>query len=215
MTTQTDEPNAPTDRQPRHPRRRARPVLRLLARHQPARRSALPGAAWSAAMPANLPDGPFTDMGTLLSIQQLVRSQHQCLIAEIAFDPDVPARRRPVHLRQARAAQPRRSSTSRTPACSPSRRAPQTFEIRPTPAGRPVGFPHDELMIEWGDVPAGSSASIYLPASSASDILAIADQTYTSHRLTAPMRTRSVARPKASPMSPSRPGSRPRTSPDC
>ena len=45
-----------------------------------------------------------------------------------------------------------------------SRRAPQTFEIRPTPAGRPVGFPHDELMIEWGDVPAGSTGNLYLPA---------------------------------------------------
>lgn len=30
--------------------------------------------------PANIPDGPFTGMGTLLSIQQLVRSQHQCAV---------------------------------------------------------------------------------------------------------------------------------------
>jgi hypothetical protein len=64
-----------------------------------------------------------------------------------------------------------------------SRRAPQTFEIRPTPAGRPVGFPHDELMIEWEDVPAGSVANFYLPATTADEILRIAAQTYTSHRL--------------------------------
>ena len=136
-------------------------------------------------VPANLPDGPFVNMGTLHSIQQLVRSQHQCLIAEIAFDPDViPPGADPSDLRQARAAQPdlRERPESRRVGHAPR---PQTFEIRPTPAGRPVGFPHDELMIEWGDVPAGSSASIYLPASSASDVLAIADQTYTSHRLTA------------------------------
>ena len=36
--------------------------------------------------PANLPDGPFTGTGQLLSIQQLVRSLHQCLIVELDLD---------------------------------------------------------------------------------------------------------------------------------
>ena len=38
--------------------------------------------------PADIPAGPFTGMGTLQSIQQLIRSTHQCLIAEISFAPD-------------------------------------------------------------------------------------------------------------------------------
>lgn len=48
----------------------------------------------------------------------------------------------------------------------------QTFEIRPTPSTLPVGQKLDELMIDWGDVPAGSSASIYLPAVNADDVIA-------------------------------------------
>ena len=38
--------------------------------------------------PANIPTGPFTGMGALQSIQQLVRSAHQCLIAEINYSLD-------------------------------------------------------------------------------------------------------------------------------
>ena len=36
--------------------------------------------------PGNLPDGPFVGAGPLLSIQQHIRSLHQCLIAEINLD---------------------------------------------------------------------------------------------------------------------------------
>jgi hypothetical protein len=41
----------------------------------------------------------------------------------------------------------------------------------------------DELMITWGTTPAGSTASIYLPGASASDILALADAMYPYHTL--------------------------------
>jgi hypothetical protein len=136
-------------------------------------------------IPANLPDGPFVNMGTLHSIQQLVRSQHQCLIAEIAFDPDVIPPGADPSISDKLAQRNLTFVNVPNPGVLATRRAPQTFEVRPTPPGRPVGFPHDELMIEWGDVPAGSTASIYLPATGAADILTIADRTYTSHRLTA------------------------------
>jgi hypothetical protein len=39
-------------------------------------------------------------------------------------------------------------------------------------------------MIDWNNIPSGSSAQIYLPAVSAETVLAMADRLYTSHRLT-------------------------------
>jgi hypothetical protein len=135
-------------------------------------------------VPANLPDGPFTNMGTLLPIQQLVRGQHQCLIAEIAFDPDVIAPGTDPSISDKLAQRNLTFVNVPNPGVLASRRAPHTFEIRPTPSGRPVGFPHDELMIDWGDVPAGSTGNLYLPAVAAADIISIASQTDPAHRLT-------------------------------
>jgi hypothetical protein len=43
----------------------------------------------------------------------------------------------------------------------------------------------DELMITWGNAPQGSVASIYLPAVSSADVIALADTMYVRHRLTA------------------------------
>ena len=55
---------------------------------------------------------------------------------------------------------------------------PQTFDVRPSPAlattpGDLLEYP-DELMIDWGDTPAGSTASIYWPQVAATDVLALA-----------------------------------------
>jgi len=58
----------------------------------------------------------------------------------------------------------------------------QTFQIRPTPSALPAGETVDELMIDWSGLPAGSSASIYLPAVSADDVLALASGMYVTHR---------------------------------
>lgn len=134
-------------------------------------------------VPANLPDGPFTNMGKLLSIQQLARSQHQCLIAEIAFDPDAIPPGADPSISDKLAQRNLTFVNVPNPGALASRQAPQTFEIRPTPADRPVGFPHDELMIDWGDAPAGSTGKLYLPAVPAADIIAIADQTDPAHRI--------------------------------
>ena len=64
-----------------------------------------------------------------------------------------------------------------------SRRVPQTFEVKPTAPDLPAGVMPDELMIEWNEIPAGSSAQIYLPAVSAAEVVATADTLYTSHLL--------------------------------
>ena len=83
--------------------------------------------------PADIPDGPFNAFNPLVSVQQLVRSQHQCLLAEIAFDPDpIPAGADPStsdKLAQRNLA----FVPVPNPGVDPSRIAPQTLEIRPSP----------------------------------------------------------------------------------
>ena len=117
--------------------------------------------------PADIPAGPFTGMGNLQSIQQLIRSTHQCLIAEISFAPD------PVQPGSDPSNSDKLAQRNLTliPAPNPgtpeSRRVPQTMLIRPTAPALPLGLPADELMVDWGDVPAGATAQLYLPAASA------------------------------------------------
>jgi hypothetical protein len=60
-----------------------------------------------------------------------------------------------------------------------SRRIPQTFEIRPSATKED----HDELMIDWGNVPEGSTATLYLPDIAVNDILLLASRKYRTHRL--------------------------------
>ncbi len=129
-------------------------------------------------------NGPFTNEGTLFPIQQWARSAHQCLICEISFDPD------PI----TPPADPSNSGFlaqrnlafvgDPNPGVDASRRAPQTFEIQPSPAklladGRP-----DELMIDSSSLPDGGAAELYLPSLSADEILSWASRLYTTHSLT-------------------------------
>lgn len=134
--------------------------------------------------PTNLPDGPFVGMGTLLPIQQLVRSAHQCLITEIAFDPDpIPGYADPST--SDKLAQRNLTFVNvPNPGVADSRRVPQTFEVRPTPASLPADLSVDELMITWEDIPDGSVAHAYLPGTAADEILALASDLYSTHLLT-------------------------------
>ena len=132
-----------------------------------------------------IPNGPFNVSAPLFSIQELVRSRHQCLLAEISFDPD------PIPLGVDPSDSDKLAQRNLAfvevpnPGAPHSRLAPQTFEVRPTPARLAQGLPGDELMIEWGKTPAGSTASVFLPDVSAAEVIAIADRTYTTHRLSA------------------------------
>jgi murein tripeptide amidase MpaA len=133
-------------------------------------------AAVLPASPASAA-GPFTPT---LSVQDAIRGKHQCLVAEINLDPPEP-----------------QIATGATPAVSDKlaqrnltiigvaspHQVPQTFDIKPTVAPLPPGQRPDELMIDWGGVPAGSRASIYLPGTSAQTILGMADRLYTRHGL--------------------------------
>ena len=121
--------------------------------------------------PANIPDGPFSGFNPLVSIQQLVRSQHQCLIAEIAYDLDpIPANADP-SISDKLAQRNLAFVNVPNPGVEPSRIAPQTFEVRRSPLTLKVDNRPDELMIDWRSVPAGTTASFYLPGTTAAAIL--------------------------------------------
>lgn len=131
--------------------------------------------------PQNL-DGPF-DAASLQTVQQLMRNQHQCLVAEIAFDPDPiqpdtsPANSGPLAQRNLS------WSASGNPGQTASRRIANTFEMRATPAKRAQAEPPDELMIDWGNVPAGSAATIYWPAIDAAALQRLATSLYGANRI--------------------------------
>src|SRR5207237_258524 len=46
-----------------------------------------------------------------------------------------------------------------------------------------TGDPPDELMIQWGNVPRGSDAAVYIPGTSAAKVLEMAGELYPTHRL--------------------------------
>lgn len=133
-----------------------------------------------ALVPGTNVDGPFTNPGNpALSIQQsILRNLHQCLIAEIAFDPvPIPLGRDPSNwdkLAQRNLAWSDAGSAT----------AVTTFEVRATPFGLQAGELPDELMIDWGSLPKEAVASIYLPAADTDEILALAGRIYTAQSLT-------------------------------
>jgi hypothetical protein len=126
-------------------------------------------------------DGPFG--GSLQSILSLVRNAHQCLVAEIAFDPDVipggatPSTSDKLALRNLSLVE------SDNPGGVESRRIPNSFEVRPTPAAHAAGGFHDELMIDWGNVPLGSVARVYLPDTGPDEVLDLARRLYRGRAL--------------------------------
>jgi hypothetical protein len=126
-------------------------------------------------------DGPFG--GTLQSVLSLVRNAHQCLVAEIAFDPDtIPASATPST--SDKLAQRNLSLVaSDNPGGVESRRIPNTFEVRPTPVGHSNAGFHDELMIDWGNLPHGSVARVYLPDTAPDQVLDLAKSLYRARGL--------------------------------
>jgi hypothetical protein len=131
---------------------------------------------WMAGVPQL--DGPYTGGGPLVSILQLMKATHQCLVAEIAYDPDpIAAGLDPSN--SDKLAQRNLSFINiPNPGLEHSRVAPQSLEIKPSravllPDNRP-----DELMISWGNTPHGSTAQIYLPAVQADEIIGWARKLY-------------------------------------
>ena len=126
-------------------------------------------------------DGPFG--GALQSVLSLIRNAHQCLVAEIAFDPDVIGSGSTPGSSDKLAQRNLSLIASDNPGEAASRRIPNTFEVRPTPAAHAAAGFHDELMIDWGNVPDGSVARIYLPDTAPDEVLDLAKRLYRAGRL--------------------------------
>lgn len=121
-------------------------------------------------------NGPFS--GTLDSVMQLMMGAHQCIVAQIVYDeaPIIPGATPSTSdkLAQRNIA----FTTIENPGALGSRTAAHTFEIRPTIATPDADHGPDELMIDWRNVPRGTTASIYLPQVPAEDVLALAGKYY-------------------------------------
>ena len=127
-------------------------------------------------------DGPYPS-GTRMSIQDLVRYQHQCLVAEIAFDPAPVSSGANPSTSDKLAQRNLAIVQSANPGITGSRRIPHVFEIRrnrtkPETEGEP-----DELMIEWGNTPVQSAGRLYIPAADTNEILRLANERYRFHSL--------------------------------
>ncbi len=122
-------------------------------------------------------DGPYTS--DRKTIQEHIRNEHQCLVAEIVFLP-AQAQQGSTPSNSDKLAQRNLAIVETTnPGMVFSRRIPQTFEIQPSLST----VEHDELMIDWGNVPAGSVATVYLPGISSREVLTLASSKYRHHRL--------------------------------
>jgi hypothetical protein len=130
----------------------------------------LPAAPASAA-------GPFTPVQ---SIQQAIKNKHQCLVAEINLDPPEP--QLAAGVTPAMSDKLAQRNLNVVGVASPHL-VPCTFDIKPTASQLPSSQMPDELMIDWGNVPAGTKASIYLPGLNAQSILTMADRLFSHHDL--------------------------------
>ncbi len=112
-------------------------------------------------------------------IQAYLPGTHHCLVAQIAYDDaPIPSGVSPMSWDQL-AQRNLQFTVVDNPGPAATHRAPQTFDCRPSgPIGQPGGngLPPDQLMIDWGNVPNGSVASLYWPALSATELIALAQQ---------------------------------------
>jgi hypothetical protein len=134
--------------------------------------------------PVPLDGGPFSGPAPLQSIADLIRGVHQCLVAEISFDPD-PILTGATTANSDKLAQRNLSiDHSDNPGSADTHRVEHTFTVRPTMANQAPSQHPDELMIHWGTAPLGSTATIYLPGVNGSEIIRLADRLYSRHSLT-------------------------------
>ena len=127
------------------------------------------------------PDGPFSGPN-LVSIADLIRGTHQCLVAEINFDLD------PITVGATTANSDKLGQRnlsidhSDNPGAPDTHRVQHTFTIKPTTLNPQPRQGPDELMINWGNTPPGTVASLYLPGVTAAQIMDLADRRYTRNR---------------------------------
>ena len=123
-------------------------------------------------------------------VQALLIGTHNCLVAQIAFD-DAPIPQGASPLSWDQLAQRNLQVTlSDNPGPAETHRIPQTFDCRPSgvivpPGGSQDPILPDELVIDWGEIPDGSVASIYWPKVNSADVIQLATQFYPTNVITA------------------------------
>jgi hypothetical protein len=121
---------------------------------------------------ASTTDGPW-QTAEIQPIPALIMGSHACLVTEIAYDSDpIPASANAAtsdKLGQRNLAW----GSSAAGGSAAARTVPTTFSLQPATVEPGGGVP-DQLMIEWGSTPPGSTASIYWPQVSADTVLELA-----------------------------------------
>jgi hypothetical protein len=146
-------------------------------------------------------DTVFTYFGCYLDVynsmnQTTFPGSHHCIVAQIAYDrAPIPtatptgATLGPENWDQL-AQRNLQITSSGQPGFPATHRIPQTFDTRPSPLpifqpnGELLNYP-DELMIDWGNTPAGSLAHIYWPQVSSAEVVQTASKLYATHQLSA------------------------------
>jgi hypothetical protein len=129
--------------------------------------------------------------GNKVSVQSLLPSSHSCVVAQLVYDnapmPTGSGVVQGPEYTDNFAQRNLQITLSDNPGPAATHRVPQTFDARPSqPLGTDdlLNYP-DELMIDWGNTPVGSTANIYWPQVSASDVLSLAGKIYSTHQLSA------------------------------
>lgn len=136
--------------------------------------------------------GCFLDVYTATN-QSKFPGTHHCIVAEIAYDDAPIVNSNGVTMSPENSDKLAQRNLTITSSGNPSypatHRVPQAFDMRPSKPVNPapellLNYP-DELMIDWGNTPVGSVASIYWPQINASDVLALAKRLYGRNTLAA------------------------------
>lgn len=118
---------------------------------------------------------------------------HHCIVAEINYDSTPIVNSGGVTMSPENSDKLAQRNLQITSSGNPSypltHRIPQAFDTRPSPqpaaeSGALLDYP-DELMIDWGNVPTGSLATIYWPQVNARDVLQLASTLYAASSLSA------------------------------
>jgi murein tripeptide amidase MpaA len=142
-----------------------------------------------AQFPVSVPsgsDGPFSGR---VPIVQLVRGIHQCLVAEVRFQPGAtdPIPNGATPASSDRLAQRNLAIVeSDNPGDEATHRVEHTLLLKPSSSGlalrserTAVGADerarYDELVIRWNELPPDTKASLYFPDWNADDVIALAD----------------------------------------
>lgn len=120
-------------------------------------------------------------------VQHLLTGNHHCLVAQIAYDDAPIASISNVIISPENSDKLAQRNLQITPSDNPgpaaAHRVPQTFDTRLSSTQEISPDLPDELMIDWGDVPVGSVASIYWPQLLAVDVVQLANTLYGTHVL--------------------------------